>query len=156
MLRSSILTLLFLSLIKRHNVMSHWPLFSSIIVSTLILTISHSEIKGKNTDNITQWDQRKTYWQYHTVRSKEKILTISHEIKHWYWQYHTVRSKEKILTISHNEIKCWYWQYHSEIKGKNTDNITVRSKEKILTISHSEIKCWYWQQCLKWTVAKCD
>jgi len=33
--------------IKHHNVMSHWPIFSSIRVTKLILTISLGEIKGK-------------------------------------------------------------------------------------------------------------
>ena len=33
--------------IKCHHVMSHWPIFSSIKVSPMILTISLSEIKGK-------------------------------------------------------------------------------------------------------------
>jgi hypothetical protein len=106
---------------------------------TLILTISHSEIKGKNTDNITQWDQRKTYWQYHTVRSKEKILTISH------W----VRSKEIILTISHWDQRKLYWQYH-----------TVRSKEKIyflwsqcdiVSIISFDLTVWYCQYYILWS-----
>jgi hypothetical protein len=130
-------------------VTSHWTMISSITVSSLILTISLSEIKGSDitlnddfqyhsqfvvTDNIALWDQRK----WHHI---ERWFPVSQSV-YWYWQYRSVRSKEVtshwtmicsitvsllILTISLSEIKGSDvtlnddLQYHSQLV--DTDSI---------------------------------
>jgi hypothetical protein len=108
MFRPSKMTFIVFIGIKRHNVTSHWH------------DIFHCQDQSVDTDNITQWDQRKNIQFILTISPSE----IKGRMSNLYWQYHPVRSKEE------------YPIY--------TDNITQWDQRKniqfILTISPSEIK----------------